>query len=407
MIYRPTKKMIDDYYKSEALNQSLIKLLIKGYDYYVMGKEKAKSEKFYDEPEDHFIIGNAVDCFLTRGEVEFRNEYHITTLDKKPSDSLISIIMQTLDELAKLTAERDAHNLEPFTAPYSIDTPEAKELLIKSARDHNYQSRWTDDTIYNSIVSSCTDYWYEVQKASGKQVITFDQFTKVIQIKDSILSSKQCKYFDETFEDRVHYDLFYQVPLYYNYRDYNNQTVTAVKILVDVLYIDYENKIIKIIDLKTSSFPTTSFESVMKRFRLDIQGAFYFDNIVENKSTLFQKLAETYGIPPSRYEYMLSKDINQFVFQFGFVVESTNVIGNPLYYRMSDELLEIGRKGRPGLEYDAVSYNGKFYNMFVSPVYGYEYGIEAYHNYEIHGIDQDLLLKGTNSEIELNWNNTL
>ena len=94
---------VDQYYESDALNQSTLKQLSKGLDYFLDQQEKDK-----DSTNDSFIIGSGVDCILTGNEEDFGNKFHISNMENSPSDAemeIVNLVFQVSEE-SKTTLEQ-------------------------------------------------------------------------------------------------------------------------------------------------------------------------------------------------------------------------------------------------------------------------------------------------------------
>ena len=77
-----TKEEVLEYYGSEALGQSKLKLLL---------GDLGSFHKEFDSSAEHFMIGSAVDCILTNSREAFKKEHYISQVEKLPSESVIEI----------------------------------------------------------------------------------------------------------------------------------------------------------------------------------------------------------------------------------------------------------------------------------------------------------------------------
>ena len=96
---------IDKYFESEALSQSVLKTLLGGLDTFLSNQEE-EQELYYKE-KGHFVIGSAVDCILTGQEGEFDKQYYVSQIEKKPSETEMSIIKMTFDDVVDNYAEKN------------------------------------------------------------------------------------------------------------------------------------------------------------------------------------------------------------------------------------------------------------------------------------------------------------
>ena len=85
MIHRSNRETEQAYRESPSISQSGLKLLMSGVGVY---NNSEPEDKYYSEKE-HFIIGNGVDNMITMGKEVFQKEYYVSTLENKPSASIM------------------------------------------------------------------------------------------------------------------------------------------------------------------------------------------------------------------------------------------------------------------------------------------------------------------------------
>ena len=126
------------------------------------------------------------------------------------------------------------------------------------------------------------------------------------------------------------------------------------KALLDMVVIDDELQTVQPIDIKTTGEYPENFHRVAKRFRYDIQAAFY-------------TLALSYAYP----EYT--------ILPFQFLVESTvaSAIGTPLLYTCTESDLLIGRYGGKYITEVSIA-TQLFTHTKYTDILGFEDGIREY-----------------------------
>lgn len=303
---------IDKYFESEALNQSTLKILDKGLqtflDHQKAEKEgKVSKRNFYYEEKGGFIIGSALDVLLTGEEGIFDKLFYTSNLSNKPSDVEMSIITMVYDSVT----DKDVKDLENYP-----------ELILKAATIHNWQARYKPETKVNKLVEAGNDFFNELRIKGDRQLLSVEEKTTIDKIYDSLIShSRTSKYFDrQKIEQDNNIKIYYQFPLYFKLNG------IECKALFDILvFMETENgPIILPVDLKTTYEPTIKFDRVLRKFRYDLQGAWY---------TIALKTV-----------YPDHKIAN-----FKFIVESSTNPGKPLIFEMSNSLLEIGTSGRKAI----------------------------------------------------------
>lgn len=246
-------KEVKEYRDNPALNQSKLKKLIgyRPWEFLRDDKEETESLK----------LGSLVDClFLT--PQEFNNEFYVSTI-KQPSDTMKSIVT----EYYNCIKQNDGEPTDFYHTG----------LLLSIANDHNYYPTYKSDTLLNKITKDGLAYLQELKASEGLTIISDDMLSKAqsITMELSDFMSDHSLF----FEDKKQY---IQKPLYGNYYGID------IKGLLDMLLVDMENHKFQIIDLKTTSSATKEFPDSMRKYRYDIQMAFYKTLVRQNVRQLLQ-----------------------------------------------------------------------------------------------------------------------
>ena len=351
--------MVEQEYRAHpAISQSQLKLLL-GPDPSLFNT--VREPELYFEEKKHFIIGDAVDCQLTRPIEEFNNKFHVSTLQNKPSDTIKSIINQVFDHV------KEIHGREILT----IDRyPNA---ILDSCNDHEYQSRWNDQTRINKVVEAY-EYWEDLKQAEGKQVLSEEENNLVSTIVMSIRTNPiTAPYFKEDKDIEIRY----QVAITFTLLE------VECKALLDMIIINHEKKTVQPIDIKTMGDQTIYFPKSLRQRRYDIQAAFYTRALL------------------SRVEFQ-----NYEILPFKFIVESTIKPGNPLVFKCDKTLLEIGKLGRSAIRLSGISETrlvDTYYGR-VEPIKGFMELLEDYKWYMEHGFETPRVIMAREGELDINWN---
>ena len=184
------------------------------------------------------------------------------------------------------------------------------------------------------------------------------------------------KYFQE---DRLT-EIIFQMSI-----DFTYERVDC-KALLDMVIINHKDKTIQPIDIKTMGDYTINFPKSLRQRRYDIQAAFYVEAL---KS---KGVYATYEILP-----------------FKFIVESTIDPGNPLVFTCSQELLNIGKFGRPAYKIIGNLIGAKLgdKNQIIFLPYeeikGFNQLVEDYKYYLQNGFELDKRVRDNSSELLLDW----
>lgn len=370
MIYRHTQEEINDYFQRNALNQTALKILARGdLQTFLVQKDeivKAPDDLYYEE-KAHFIVGSAVDCYITQGEEVFNARYHYSKMVKKPSAVEMSIIKQVFDRVtSEMVTQGELANLNHHHPIASYP-----EQIYDAQNDHQYLTNrkkpmWLDDNRGNTMLKSgvCQQYWQELIDAGDKQVLSDTEKTIIDDICISLLTHKHTKWL---FEDSSDIDTVYQMPIYFEYEGED------CKVLIDIIRIQHKAKRIVPLDIKTSGFSTLTFNRSIKFRRYDIQGSFYMQGLKIGLSQLGDYIGKDLG------GYSIAN--------FAFIAQSTIVKGPPLIFPLDADMLVTGRFGD-----------------ILNDLKGWKYAIGVYKRWKAYDFSIEHRFAGTNGVIQVGKN---
>lgn len=340
MIIRSTVQEINDYISSSAINQSKLKLLMVGADAF---KEVKEPDLFFEEKE-HFVIGKAVDDFITMGEEYFNQSYYISS-NSKPSALIMSIVQQVFQ---------------------SRTNDDWFEQDLSSAIDaHSYQPNWKPETRIKKVSEEGEQYWSELVQSEGKQVLSVEQDMKVKQIINQLLTHKYTK---ELFEDEEGVETYYQLPIYFEVEG------VSCKALLDMVKVDHNTEEIYAYDIKTIGDYTKNFDKQCLKRRYDIQASWYMEALIQWMDNNFPN-------------YTLSP--------ISFIVASTTKDCSPLEFVTDVNFINVGKFGMNFLHEYEITYRDKTPEEELesivkeSRVKGWLDLLEDYKWYEENGWDED------------------
>jgi len=341
---------ITEYFEDSSVSQSQLKLLLSGSPRLF---NNIREPELYFEEKKHFTIGSAVDCLLTQSNEEFRRQYHVTELENKPTDIMMSIINRVFDSL-------------PPGRYHPITSIEYKQAIIDSIHEHDYRRTWSDDVRYSKVCEHY-EYWDELRNSQGKIILSNDEYSIISQI---VMSLRTSEYTSEYFQEGNDIEVMYQVPIYWEYDG------VRCKALLDMVRIDHKAKTIQPIDIKTLGDYTINFPKSVRQRRYDIQAAFYSEACVTLKNTL------------NLWEYK--------ILPFKFLVESTIEPGTPLVFTCDYDLYKTGRYGSPEVEVSGV--------VIRQEIFGFEHLIRLYKYHQSNGFEKDKRVVDNNHHFFINWN---
>jgi len=226
------RNIIEEYFNDTSISQSALKSI-------VFSGEKPKKETI------GLLKGSMVDILLTQEDKGFNEIYYVSNIVKFPSEAIMNIMKSYIDTYGVIMDDKN---------------------LLNIIRENDYNSRQKDENVLNTVKIKGLDYFNELVNSKNKIVISLEQFSSAVKLKQRMLSnSKTGKY----FKDNDNSIIIYQVPLYFEYKG------LKMKALLDGLYIDLEKKTYYIFDIKTIGMPIIRFIDNFIKFRYDFQLAFY------------------------------------------------------------------------------------------------------------------------------------
>lgn len=345
------KNEIEKYYQDPSLNQSRLKTLLKSMEMFKYSN--ASSEMYYEEKES-FVIGSAVDCKLTGSQEDYEEQYYISSDEDKPSATIMSILNMVHDGCT----------------PSCVTLDNLQDRIILAVNKHDYYPKWPDETRVAKILAHSA-YFEDLRKSAGKQVLSQEQSSLVDSIVKSLKDSTVTgPYLKETDTMKT----VFQKPLYFIYKG------VKCKALPDLIvyHTDRMGKIlaVQLVDLKTMYGYVKDFPMSFRKYRYDIQAAWYTKAL----SASLEKL----GLLPDTQ-----------ILPFMFMVQSTTNIGDPIMFEVSEEALSIGEFGRKELRANGVLVKPK--------VVGFEELVQDYLYYERQGWQRDRLLDVNKGVLKLGW----
>lgn len=352
----------ENYYDSPRLSQSKLKTLLYGPKAFL---ETEEPELFFEEKR-HFVLGSAVDTYLTN-IAEFNEKYYISHLAEKPSDVVKSILYEVYSKAKDKIAEDETYKNLEFL----------KQEIMDSCESHGYYKNLKWETRVNKILDF-NDYWEEIVSSENKTILSMEEAEIVSNIVRKIYTNQYTsKYFKDSTEDIT---ILRQLPIEFEVKE------VECKALLDIVYIDHSNKTITPIDLKTIGESVKNFPESLRKRSYQIQASWYVEALYQWK------------------ENNEFKDYN--ILNFKFIVVSTTEDEEPIVFTCDESLLYIGKFGRDTLYLKGEvlgSYEGMKTYHRLSKIKGYIDLLDDYLYYMENGFSQDRLLREGQDKLILDW----
>lgn len=368
-IHIGTQEEVEEYFASEALNQSTLKELQGGLGGLLSAQAKKKKQKEGPTPE-HFIIGNGVDTILTGGKGDYEEQFYVSQLGKTPSLAEMQIVEYVFKEMLNSGSIQD------------IEFKDCEDSIIDAANEYEWQMRWKTPTRLSKLIEAGEAFFNDLKRAYGKQILSREQDEKIYSIVNSLKHNRRTrKYFcredQEYFSQNnngVVLDFYYQVPIYFTI---NGMECKALPDLVVTGSKNGELFFVEPIDLKTMAGNTFHFLSKVKQHRYDIQAAWYVEAILQK-----------FKCDPA------------IVKNFKFIVESTTNPGTPLVFALTKDTIKHGKLGSPSGTFKDPE-TGR--EIFYSDTKGYIELLEDYEYYKLNDFQEERILM-EDDVLDLDWN---
>lgn len=377
-----TKEEVQEYYLSEALGQSKLKLLL---------GDLTQFNKEFDSSAEHFLIGSAVDCILTSSREQFNTEYYTSEVEKLPSDAIIEILKKThaellldyAEQMEVITTQEETGEVISF-ADYVGKLEDHTTYLLDAAEQAQWQPRWGAEAKVKNLLEAGSAYFEDLCKSFGRKVISKTQAELIDSIVLSLETNpRTSNYFDrQRIAELENITVYYQFPIYFTYRGVDCKALLDMVIVVR----DVEGKIIRVqgVDLKTMNGNTYYFPNSIKARRYDIQAAWYTMALIE----------------------YFALELNPTVVSpFKFVVESTSFQGKPLVFEMDASLLKMGKQGRKTISLLEVDdFVGDMNAVIQHEIKGYEQLLDMYIYHTENGFIEREIQEAGLEPLKVDWN---
>lgn len=307
------------------------------------------------------LIGSYLDCLLTSPHL--KDDLFIEDLNKRPSENIRGFLNTLLEILVSTDSVSNLGELRDY-----------KEVLIPIVRGSNYQPKWGDDALWNSIEKDGAEYWEFMLKAEGRSIITYEEKVKCENLAALTLSHELTgKY----FIDQPNVDKYYQQAIYWN------EGEVLCKGLADLVIIEEDTKTIYLVDLKSTGVNTIEeWFKICRQKMYPFQMSFYLKGILNNFSPLIEdgyKVLCRWVVVPTNGEKF-----------------------TPFVVNCGESLLEIGQYGYQEEKYFINPSNHET-NFYHKDTYGWWEAIKRYKHFTSKGIlDYNMLYDQTQGRIDEN-----
>ena len=199
-------------------------------------------------------LGSCVDTLITGSQEEFDKLFYVADIpsigdkEKAVADSLFSQYSNQYTSFVDI----------PFDA------------VLSEANAQSYYKNWKDDTRVRVLTERCAIYYAVKANSEGKTIVDLDTYYKVMAMVKALKESPAtCGYFADN-------DPMSPVRRYYQLKYRANIKGVDYRCMMDEALVDYEDKKIIPIDLKTSGHHEWDFQDSFCKWEYMIQARLYW-----------------------------------------------------------------------------------------------------------------------------------
>ena len=248
-------------------------------------------------------FGSMVDTLLTGSEEEFANQF-IVVDDPNISDTLKDITYELVNRYKDVNKNFD-------------DIPD--EVLAEVGKVHDF---WANDKYIanriKQIKQNCKTYYSILMTADGKTIVTQQDVDDARRCAETLKTSPKTSFLfadNDPFDER--FRRYYQL----KFKCTDPQTSVEYRSMLDLIIVDYENKMIYPYDLKTTSFNEWEFPKAIVKYKYHDQARLYWRNLVQNISK--DEYFKDFKVDDFRFVCINRKNCKPLIWKF----EKTRAVG--------------------------------------------------------------------------------
>lgn len=209
------------------------------------------------------IFGGIVDTLITGTAKDFEDNYIITYLSL--DDDTIQIIQAIYDT---------------FKSQYNDFMKIPLIQVSQVAKQNGFwpADKWSDNARYNGLLKKgdVVGYYKFLIESEGKTVITNEQYQDAIKCVQALKTSEATRFYFAENEPNSSIQRYYQLKFKATFDGIDYRS------MLDTCLVDYANKRIYPIDLKTSSHWEDEFYKSFIQFNYQLQSRLYYRNLEAN-----------------------------------------------------------------------------------------------------------------------------
>lgn len=246
-----------EYRKDSALSYSTLATYERGGFYSL--------KTLFDKKESpSLLLGSIVDCLITDGEESFNNTYAV--LDYNITDSGINI--------CKALASMYKNHYKEFK-----NIPDV--LVSQAAQEIGFwkDPKWNNRRYKEILNTGDVETYYNSLVNSDKIIISSQLYTEALAMVEALKNSPATKFY---FEANNPFDE--SIKRYYQLKFKATLSGIDYRCMADLIVVNYKEKTIQMVDLKTSSHYESEFYKSFIDWSYFIQAKLYYRIVFDNIS---------------------------------------------------------------------------------------------------------------------------
>jgi hypothetical protein len=245
-------------------------------------------------------FGSMVDSIITGGQKEFDERFFVAEFPDIP-DSVINIVKELFNA---------------FKDSYKALGDIPNTLIIDSTERNKYQLNWKPETRAKVIKEKGEEYYSLLYLAGDKTVVNTELYNECMAAVRALKESEATKWY---FQDDMPFD---NIKRYYQLKFKATIFGVDYRIMADLIIVDYDNKIIYPVDLKTSFKPEYKFFKSFIEWRYDIQSKLYYKVIRRNLD--MDDYFKDFKLMPYRFIVVNKRTLNPLVWEYDLTTSEVN-----------------------------------------------------------------------------------
>lgn len=188
--------------------------------------------------------------------------------------------------------------------------------------------KWSDNARYNGLLKKgdVNQYYEFLRESDGKTVITSDQYQDALKCVQALKTSEATRFYFADNEPN------HPVQRYYQLKFKSSSDGVEYRSMLDLIVIDYSNKKIYPVDLKTTGSPEYEFYKSFIKYQYFNQSRLYYRNLIAN--VLKDDFFKDFEVEDFTFIVINKNNLNPLTWRF----KDTKTYG-PLYYGKNKQIV--------------------------------------------------------------------